>query len=36
LANVAFFERLGWSRKGDVEEYVGIPHQPMSIGLSRT
>ncbi|MDQ1393516.1 MAG: hypothetical protein QOF30_2493 [Acidimicrobiaceae bacterium] len=36
LANVSFFERLGWSRKGDVEEYVGIPHQPMSIGLSRT
>ncbi len=36
LANVAFFERLGWSRNGDVEEYVGIPHQPMSIGLSRT
>ncbi len=34
LANVAFFERLGWSRDGDVEVYVGIPHQPMAIGLT--
>jgi putative N-acetyltransferase (TIGR04045 family) len=36
LANVAFFERLGWRKKGDVETYVGIPHQPMCIGLSPT
>lgn len=36
LANVAFFEHIGWSKAGDVETYVGVPHQPMSIGLSRT
>lgn len=35
LANVAFFERLGWSKGGDVETYVDIPHQPMSIALTR-
>lgn len=32
-ANVAFFERLGWSRVGDLVEYVGLPHQQMAIGL---
>jgi predicted N-acetyltransferase YhbS len=35
LANVAFFEQLGWTRDGPVEVYVGIDHQPMAIGLSR-
>jgi putative N-acetyltransferase (TIGR04045 family) len=34
LANVAFFEQLGWTKGGAVETYVGIPHQPMSIALS--
>jgi hypothetical protein len=34
LANVAFFESLGWSQEGPVEVYVGIPHQPMAIALS--
>jgi putative N-acetyltransferase (TIGR04045 family) len=33
LSNVAFFERLGWSKGGAVETYVGIAHQPMSIDL---
>jgi putative N-acetyltransferase (TIGR04045 family) len=35
LANVAFFEQLGWTKGGAVETYVGIPHQPMSIALTR-
>lgn len=34
-ANVAFFERLGWSRLGGAEPYRGIPHQRMSIRLAR-
>lgn len=34
LANVAFFEQLGWHCAGDVEVYVGVAHQPMAIGLS--
>jgi putative N-acetyltransferase (TIGR04045 family) len=34
LAHVVFFERLGWTKGGDVETYVGIPHQPMWIGLT--
>jgi GNAT superfamily N-acetyltransferase len=33
LANVAFFEHLGWRRRGEVETYVGLPHQVMTIGL---
>lgn len=33
LANERFFERLGWARRGDVEEYVGRPHVLMEIGL---
>jgi putative N-acetyltransferase (TIGR04045 family) len=33
LPNVAFFERIGWVRKGEVETYVGVAHQPMSIDL---
>jgi putative N-acetyltransferase (TIGR04045 family) len=35
LTNVTFFEHLGWTKNGAVEVYVGIPHQPMSIGLRR-
>jgi putative N-acetyltransferase (TIGR04045 family) len=33
LANVGFFEDLGWRRDGGVESYVGVPHQPMAIDL---
>jgi putative N-acetyltransferase (TIGR04045 family) len=33
LANVAFFERIGWHTDGVVETYVGIAHQPMAIDL---
>ena len=33
-ANVRFFERLGWCRRGEPEIYVGLPHQLMSIDLS--
>jgi putative N-acetyltransferase (TIGR04045 family) len=33
LANVAFFERLGWVRRGEVETYVGLPHQLMAVDL---
>lgn len=32
-ANVRFFERLGWRRRGDAEIYVGLPHQLMAIDL---
>ena len=32
--NVRFFERLGWERRGPVEVYVGLPHQPMAIDLT--
>ncbi|MGH9265249.1 MAG: MSMEG_0567/Sll0786 family nitrogen starvation N-acetyltransferase [Acidimicrobiales bacterium] len=31
--NVALFERLGWHKHGDIEVYVGVPHQPMAIDL---
>ena len=34
LANVAFFERLGWRRLGEAADYCGRPHQRMVIGLS--
>jgi len=34
LANVAFFERLGWRRLGEVADYCGRPHQQMVIALS--
>jgi putative N-acetyltransferase (TIGR04045 family) len=34
LANVAFFERMGWQRRGGVEVYVGLPHQLMAIDLT--
>jgi putative N-acetyltransferase (TIGR04045 family) len=33
-ANVRFFERLGWYRRGEPELYVGLPHQLMSIDLT--
>lgn len=33
VANVRFFEGLGWVRDGDVEPYVGLPHQSMAIDL---
>lgn len=33
LANERFFTRLGWTRDGDVETYVGRPHLLMSIAL---
>jgi putative N-acetyltransferase (TIGR04045 family) len=34
LANVTFFERLGWRCDGDVYAYLGLPHQPMVFDLS--
>jgi putative N-acetyltransferase (TIGR04045 family) len=34
VANVRFFERLGWLRDGDAAPYCGVMHQPMAIGLS--
>jgi putative N-acetyltransferase (TIGR04045 family) len=34
LANVRFFERLGWVADGDVEHYYGQPHVPMRIALT--
>ncbi len=33
VANVRFFEALGWRRAGAPEIYVGRPHQPMAIDL---
>ncbi|HVW32243.1 MAG TPA: MSMEG_0567/Sll0786 family nitrogen starvation N-acetyltransferase [Acidimicrobiia bacterium] len=33
-ANVRFFERLGWVRRGEPELYVGLPHQLMAIDLT--
>jgi putative N-acetyltransferase (TIGR04045 family) len=33
LANVRFFQRLGWEARGDREIYAGLVHQPMSIEL---
>lgn len=33
LANVRFFERLGWSACGPAEGYRGLTHQPMDIAL---
>jgi putative N-acetyltransferase (TIGR04045 family) len=33
-ANVRFFERLGWRRRGEAEVYVGLPHQLMAIDLT--
>jgi len=34
LANVKFFQRLGWSCDGDEYSYFGLPHQPMLFDLS--
>jgi putative N-acetyltransferase (TIGR04045 family) len=33
VLNVRFFEELGWRRAGTVEDYHGVRHQPMEIGL---
>ena len=33
LANVRFFQRLGWQIGGEREIYAGLVHQPMCIGL---
>ena len=33
VANVRFFERLGWVRDGDAAVYCGVMHQPMAIAL---
>lgn len=35
LPNVRFFQRLGWSTDGEVEDYLGVAHQPMRIDLTR-
>ena len=34
MANVRFFEFLGWQVHGPAEIYVGTPHQPMTIDLT--
>jgi putative N-acetyltransferase (TIGR04045 family) len=34
IANVRFFERLGWSAYRDAEPFMGISHQPMEIALT--
>lgn len=34
VANVQFFERLGWSACGGAEPYLGQTHQPMEISLT--
>ena len=34
VANVAFFEHLGWSPIGEPADYLGVPHQRMSIALA--
>jgi putative N-acetyltransferase (TIGR04045 family) len=33
VANVRFFERLGWQRDGEAALYRGVMHQPMAIAL---
>ena len=33
--NVRFFVQLGWTSVGDLADYVGVPHQRMTIPLSR-
>ena len=33
VANVRFFERLGWERDGEAAVYRGVMHQPMAISL---
>lgn len=34
VANVVFFERLGWRCDGEARPYLGLLHQPMLIDLS--
>ena len=34
VANVRFFEHLGWSACGGAEDYLGLTHQPMEILLT--
>jgi putative N-acetyltransferase (TIGR04045 family) len=34
MANVRFFERLGWRRRSEPEDYVGLRHQLMAIDLA--
>lgn len=34
VANERFFSRLGWTRQGDVELYVGRPHVLMKVALT--
>ncbi len=34
-ANETFFRRLGWTQRGEPELYVGLPHLPMAIPLTR-
>jgi putative N-acetyltransferase (TIGR04045 family) len=36
VPNLRFFARLGWSKDGDSEEYLGRSHQTMSIVLADT
>ena len=33
VANVRFFERLGWVCDGEAALYRGVMHQPMAIAL---
>jgi putative N-acetyltransferase (TIGR04045 family) len=33
IANIAFFQRLGWTASGETEIYAGLVHQPMHIAL---
>ncbi len=33
LANVKFFQRLGWTCDGETREFFGLPHQPMLFDL---
>ena len=35
LANVRFFERLGWTRAGAIAPYCGLDHQPMVYDLTQ-
>jgi len=35
LPNVGFFRRLGWALDGEPAPMLGVPHQPMAIGLRR-
>lgn len=34
MPNIRFFERLGWSKNGDSDAYLGRTHQTMSIVLA--